>query len=380
MRVVHVSKVKGIAGSEGHLFRLLPALARRGLDIHMIVLVDPTLGDRGFGDGLRGRGVSFEYVPIRVHADPIVGPALARRLAALRPDVVHTHLWHADVFGLWAARRAGVRAAVSTRHNTDRFRRRWACRMLTRWSMARADVVVAISDAVADFVVRVEGVAPGRVVTVRYGLDVEAPGVGDRTEARARLGARAGEPLVGVIGRSIEQKGIDVLLAAFPRIVDAVPGARLAVVGDGPLRQPLEALARRLGIDAQVVFTGWVDRASRLMPACDVVVIPSRFEGFGLVALEAMAARRPVVATRVDALREVIADGETGVLVAPEAPGDLADAVVGLLEAPDVAAAMGEAGYRRLVECYSVDRMVEGTVAVYERVGGGGSWALRSER
>jgi glycosyltransferase involved in cell wall biosynthesis len=84
-----------------------------------------------------------------------------------------------------------------------------------------------------------------------------------------------------------EQKGIDVLLAAFPRIVEAVPGARLAVVGDGPMRQSLEALAQRLGIDRQVVFTGWVDRASRLMPACDVVVIPSRFEGFGLVALEA---------------------------------------------------------------------------------------------
>lgn len=372
LRVVHVSKVKGIAGSEGHLLRLLPGLAALGVDVRMIVLVEPRGDDRGFSDALAHRGIAVERLTLRHDVDPFIGLALVRRFRALRPDLVHTHLVHADAYGLWAARRAGVPSALSSRHNNDRFRRRTACRWLTRWSMSHADAVVAISGAVADFTIRVEGVASSRVVTVHYGLEADAPGPADMAAARLRLGAPTGEPLVGVIGRSVEQKGIDVLLSAFPRIIAAVPDARLAVVGDGPLRGALEATAQALGIAGRVRFTGWVDRASTLMPACDVVVIPSRFEGFGLVALEAMAASRPIVATRVDALCEIVADGETGLLVPGEDPERLAEVVAGLLRAPDRAQAMGRAGHRRLVERFSVDRMVDGTLAVYQRVLTGG--------
>jgi glycosyltransferase involved in cell wall biosynthesis len=117
-----------------------------------------------------------------------------------------------------------------------------------------------------------------------------------------------------------------------------------------------------------VHFAGWQDRAAALMHACDVVVIPSRFEGFGMVALEAMAASRPIVATSVDALREVIADGETGLLVPVGDAGALARAVTHLLQSRALAEDMGRAGRQRLLDRFSLDRMIEATLAVYRRL------------
>ena len=155
------------------------------------------------------------------------------------------------------------------------------------------------------------------------------------------------------------------LLEAFPRVLVAHPAVRLVIVGDGPLRPALERHARRLGLERVVVFTGWVDHAASLMSACDVVAIPSRWEGFGMVALEAMAAGLLPVASRVDALEEVVVDGVTGSLVPAGDPDALADAVSSLLADPVRAEELGRAGRRRLEEEYSVARMVERTAAVY---------------
>jgi glycosyltransferase involved in cell wall biosynthesis len=365
MRVVHVSKVKGIAGSEGHLLRLLPALRQRGVDARMVVLVDWARGDGGFADAMRDRGIDTDVVRILRHVDPLVAMTLARRLLALAPDIVHTHLVHADLYGLWAARLAGVRHSVSSSHNIDAFRRTAAFKRLMRHVALRPDRVVAISDAVAAFVKDAAGARPARVVTINYGLEPDGPAPLAREEARRRLGLCGDGPIVGVTARLVAQKGVDLLLDAFGAVAAAVPDTRLCVVGDGPLRDALERQAGRLGLAGRVRFTGWLAHAGALMPACDLMVVPSRFEGFGLVALEAMAARRPIVAARVDALAEIVADGTTGRLVpAGDAPA-LAAAVIELLRDPARARSMGEAGYARLVERFSVGRMADQTLAVY---------------
>ncbi|MCL4813439.1 MAG: glycosyltransferase family 4 protein [Vicinamibacteraceae bacterium] len=370
LRVVHVSKVKGIAGSEGHLLRLLPGLAARGLDVRMIELVEPGAGDGGFAAALGSQGVPVEQLVIRRHVDPRVPVALARRFRELHPDIVHTHLVHADLYGLRAARRASVPCAISSRHNTDLFRRRLACRILTRRTAAHADVVVAISHAVARFVTDVEGIDRRRVTTVHYGLDPQPDDRDARRAWRERFGIAPGAPLVGMVGRLVPQKGVDVLLEAFPMVAAAVPGARLVVAGDGAQRGALEAQTSRLGLNGAVAFTGWIERAQPFMSACDVVAVPSRYEGFGLVALEAMAARRPIVATSVDALPEIVEQGSTGLLVPPADASALAAALATTLSAPDRGAAMGEAGYARLLAHFTVDRMVEATMGVYRTVSG----------
>jgi glycosyltransferase involved in cell wall biosynthesis len=369
MRIVHVSKVTGIAGSEGHLLRLLPGLAAHGHDVRMLVLEDPRFSAGRFCRALEARGIAVDTERISGHVDAALTRRLTHRFSALEPALVHTHLLHADWYGLRAAHRAGVRWRVSSRHNDDRFRRTSVVRWLTGRAMRHADRVIAVSDAVRRFVVEIEGIDAAVVSTVHYGLDAPAPDPRVRDAARATLG-RAEGPIVGVVARLVDQKGVDVLLDALPAVVTRHPAAHLVVVGDGPLRRHLGAQTRRLGLDRWVTFAGWIDEASAVVAACDVIVVPSRWEGFGLIALEAMAAARPVVASEVGALPEIVVDRQTGLLVpAGDAPA-LAGALNALLDDPGRAAGLGEAGFRRLVEHFPAERMVHGTLEVYAAVAG----------
>jgi glycosyltransferase involved in cell wall biosynthesis len=368
MRVIHLSKVTGIAGSEGHLLRLLPGLVQHGLDVHMLVLEDPRFPADSFCEALQSQKVQAERIPIRSHLDPLLPGRLTRRLAALQPDLVHTHLLHADLYGLPAARRAGVPHAISSRHNNDAFRHNPLIKWINRRAMRHASRVITISHALARFVKEVEGIADYKVMTVHYGLEAPEQAASLRETARADLGYTEDIPLVGVFGRLVHQKGIDTLLRAFATVRHNQPQAVLLVVGDGPLRTGLEQQARDLNLSDAVTFTGWIDQARRLMPACDVIVVPSRWEGFGLVTLEAMGCALPLVASRTSALPEIINEGETGFLVEPDNPPELAQAINRLLADPSLARNLGQAGYDRLVTHFSIEKMVNATLDVYSEV------------
>ena len=368
MRAVHISKVKGIAGSEQHLLMLLPGLAAHGVEVSMLVLEEADGSAGEFCEALAERGIPARRVPIRGHLDPALPGRLAAELRAARPDLVHTHLLHADLYGLPAARRAGVPHAISSRHNDNPFRRNPVLKLANRLAMRRADRVIAISHALADFVRGVEGIEPDKVVTIHYGLQPREYPPDVCETARAAWGIAPDAPLIGYFGRLIEQKGVDVLIEAFARVRREHGRARLVIVGDGDLRPALEEQARVAGVGDAVHFAGWVADAARLMPACDVIAMPSRWEGFGLVALEAMSAARPLVASRVSALPEIVDDPATGRLVPPDDAGALAAALGDLLADPARAAAMGRAGRERLVQAFAVDTMVQATLDVYRSV------------
>jgi glycosyltransferase involved in cell wall biosynthesis len=184
------------------------------------------------------------------------------------------------------------------------------------------------------------------------------------------MGYAPDEPVVGMFGRLIEQKGVDVLLDAFALVRQQHPAAQLLIVGDGKERAALEAQAARLALGDAVGFAGWMEHeaASRMMAVCDVITVPSRWEGFGLVTLEAMSWARPIIASRTSSLPEIVIDGETGRLVPPENAVALADAISELLTDKAHAESLGEAGYRRLVEHFSVDQMVCATLGVYHEL------------
>ena len=222
------------------------------------------------------------------------------------------------------------------------------------------DRVVTLSDAMRDEIATVGSLDPATVVTIPYGIrahEYEVPD-GTRESVRAELGVADGAPMALAIGRMHLQKRFDLLLETFRRVADRVPGARLVISGEGRLRSDLDALRRRLGLEDAVSFSGFRRDIARVLAACDCLVMSSDFEGLPMVALEAMAAARPVVATNVGSLPAMVEHGRTGMLVPKGDVSALAEALVAVLGSPDRGRAMGEAGRARVIERYPLERCV----------------------
>ena len=284
---------------------------------------------------------------------------VVRAIRDERPDLLHTHLVHADVYGSIAAATLRI-PFVSTRHNDDRYLL-GPFRFVDRAFARGACTLIAISDAVRRFL-EDAGHPPGRLVTIRYGLD-ELPVAASQVTPSA-AGIRADVPLALAIGRLIAQKDHATLLRGFARVHARRPEARLAILGSGPLEGDTLALAEELGLTDVVVLPGRTDIRDWLERA-DVFVHTSRWEGFGIVLLEAMLASLPVVATSVSAVPEVVADGKTGILVAAGDADAVGNALLELLDDPARAQALGAAGRERARREFSVARMAERTIAVY---------------
>jgi glycosyltransferase involved in cell wall biosynthesis len=342
VKVLHVHRIGGIGGSERHLLTLLPALAARGVDVSFLGLDDPARAPDPFYQSLT---VPYERVPAPRDIDPRL--ALRVRRAVRQADLVHTHLVHADVYGAW-----GARCLVSTKHNDDPFRA-GPFRLVERGLARRASRIIAITHALARFQTERVGLPEEKVEVIHYGLD-EVPaawGVNppDDVPADARV-------LLAVC-RLERQKGVDVAIRALADI----PGAHLVVLGEGPQRAELERLAREL--DVRVHLPGRVPDVTAWLRRADLLVHPVRWEGFGLALLEAMLASLPVVATNVSSIPEIVVDGETGLLVAPDDPAALARAITRVLDDPRD---YGERGRERARTEFSVARMTDRTLRVYE--------------
>ena len=360
MKVLHVHRIGGIGGSERHLLELLPALRERGIDARFLGLDNTNAAPEPFYEALAERGVPFERLPCPRDVDPALARKARRAVRSVRPDIVHTHLVHADVYGALAV--AGTKAAlVSTKHNDDPFRSgrlRHLERLLTR----RAALVVCITHALERFNREVVGLAGAKLRVIHYGLDAPpAPwGPPDGPELAA------GVPVLLAVCRLVPQKGVDVAIEALPRIRERHPDARLVVLGEGPLREELASLASRRRVADAVSLPGRVGDVTWWYRRASVVLHPARWEGFGLALLEAMLCARPIVASSVSAIPEIVLDGETGILVQPDDPEALARAASALLDDPHRARALGEAGRTRAETDFSVARMAERTVAVYD--------------
>ena len=363
MRVLHVAKVTGIAGAENHLLVLLPALRALGVDAEVVLLQEPGRPVAQLVRAFLAAGVPTFELAINMDLDPWLVGRLARLVRSRGAHAVHTHGVHADLYGRLCLQGLDGMLLLQTRHNDDRFRRLWIMRLLNQWLARRCVRIIAISDAVREFVCAVEGIPPRKVERIYYGLEA-APAPQNMADLRTELGW-AGAPLIGFVGRLTGQKGVDVLLNAFAIVHRALPMARLLLIGDGPQRAALAALAGGLQISAAVHFAGWREDARAQMAALNVLAIASRWEGFGLVTLEAMQAGVAVVASRVSALPEIVLDGETGLLVPAANAAKLAAALLALLQDPQRAMQLGENGRLRAAQLFTVKQMAVQHAALY---------------
>ncbi len=363
MKVVHIIKATRVAGAERHLMTLLPALKASGVDVTLLLIHEPGKPVDDFAP----EGVTVVRVPIARHLDFGVIGRLQTALRQIKPDIAHTHLLHADIYGGIAAKLARVRRTVISRHNDDQFRTLIPMRIINNLLWRLASAGIAISESVRQFCIRVEGVKPEKIHTIHYGLSM--PQV-DRREARAKLSAELkltpDAVILGSVCRLIAQKGLVYSLRAFARL--DTPNAVMVIAGDGNLRGSLQAEARALGVAERVHFLGWREDTAQLMAAFDVFVAPSLWEGFGLVLLEAMAQQTPIIASNVSAIPEIVLHRETGKLVLPRDPAALTRAFNELIADSALRRHMGLVGQDRLETAFSVERMTEQTVALYERV------------
>jgi glycosyltransferase involved in cell wall biosynthesis len=331
---------------------------------------------------LRRTGVPITTLPFRAgYRHPVDDGRVVAKLVGLmrrrRFDLVNTHSPKAGVIGRLVALACGV-PTVSTAHGFafDPRTRRWPGRAVSlrieRLLAPRTDALICVSEAMRRLALEYELTAPHGLLTVHNGTPSHDPAL----EPDPELAKFATEgPLAGCImalrpGKA--RNGVRVFLEAGRHVLACLPGARLAVIGNGVLRAELERYARALGHDRRLRFFDYRPPSARALRSLDLFVLSTPFEAFPIAPLEAMACGVPQVATDVGGTAEAVAEGETGLLCPPNDPPRLAERIVRLLSDPDLRVRMSVASRERHRRLFTVDRMLDETASVFDRVADGG--------
>ncbi|MEE8466961.1 MAG: glycosyltransferase [Planctomycetota bacterium] len=356
MRIVHVDPERSCSGGEVQVFLLMEGLRERGHACSLACVPDGAPEREALE-----RGFETFAIPMRSDLDLFAVPRLRRAIQTAQADLVHLHTGRANWLGGMAARLAG-RPAISTRRMDRRVKRNWR----TRWiygSLVRR--TAAISPAV-ERRLHDAGVPPDRTRLIWSSIDPAALAPAkSRESVRTELNVAPDEVLLLAAGALVPRKGLDVLLEALPRLSANV---RLCIAGEGPEREVLEALAAASAVEGRVRLLGRREDLPDLLAACDLFVMPSRAEGLGIAALEAMAAGRAVVASRVGGLGELVLDGVTGRLVPPDDVDALSAALAALCADRGLRARYGEAGAGRIADGFRADQMVQAYEQLYREV------------
>jgi glycosyltransferase involved in cell wall biosynthesis len=343
-------------GGQNQVLLTATAMAARGHEVGLVC-------QKGGALERRARETALRVWPASFHGDlsPPAVRAVARARRELLPQILHLHDPHALSAGLLASRLGADGNVVATRRVDFPLRG-----LLSRAKYRRARLVIAASRAIAG-VLEASGLHCDRIRVVHEGVPDRPPQPGGR-EALAELGIPPECQVVGNVAAMTDHKDHATLLEAAAQVVEALPETRFLLLGEGELRPHLEEKARVLGLGQRCVFGGFRGDLDRLIPSFTLFCLSSHMEGLGTSLLDAMAFGRPVVATRAGGIPEAVEDGVTGLLVPPRDPGALAEALVCLLSDGPRRDAVGLAGRRRFEEHFTVQRMVDRTLAAYEEL------------
>ncbi len=378
------------------IVRVIARLNVGGAAIHVVLLhtrLNPARfesvlvsGSENPGEGsMLGLAVSHGVHPVMI--PEMVGDArftlrdlralikLYRLLRVERPDIVDTHTAKAGFLGRLAARLAGVPVVVHTYHGhllhgyynpVTAWLLRLMERALGRWT----DCIIAVSDQVKRDLIAYHVAPREKIAVMHLGFDLQpfldCPA--HRGHFRRELGLTNGARLVGIVGRIFPIKNHRLFIDAASHVAARDPSARFVIVGDGVLRPAVEERARELGLADRVIFTGWRHDLPLIYADLDILVVSSNNEGTPVSVIEAMAAGRPVVGTRVGGLPDLIVHGQNGYLVDPQDADGLAEAILRLLNDQDTAHRMGRAGREAARQRFTIDRLASGMEQLYHRL------------
>ncbi len=365
--ILHVIDHLGAGGAQQLLADLVLRLHKRGRRMAVINM----RRESDLARSLTQAGMPVISLGL-ARIDPRQLVVLIRHIRHLRPALVHTHLMGANTIGRLATVLAGVPAMVVHDHESSAEiythpGMLLALRRLIEPAAPPQNLrYMVVSQQAAQYAATVARWPEAQICVVPNGIDVThmldyhvSP-----AEARSALGIPQDVPLIGYVGRLRPVKGVDVLLTALAQL----PHTHLLVVGTGPQAADLTARAGQSDLMGRIHMLGQVADVRLALRACDVYAQPSRREAFGLAAVEAAAVGLPVVASAVGGLRDIVADGRTGLLVPPDQPAALANALAHLIAHPDEARQMGAAGRDYVCAELSIDRAIERIERVYDEL------------
>ena len=375
-KVIHIHTLPVISGSGLNTYLTMRGMDRTAYQVELACAPDGKLIDLVRSQGMNVNLFKNLVQPLHPIKDLLGLIDLTRLLKKKRYDVVHTHNSKAGFIGRLAAKCAGVPIIVHTVHgfafhDREPAWRRILFRNLERLASHWCDKMVFISQPLIDWALKDRIVRKEKILKIYSGIELDQfkPVTEAETEAlRTELGIRGKAPVIGIVSKLWEGKGHATLIHAFEGLKQEIPEAVLVIVGEGYLRERLVDLVGRLGLQSSVLFTGFRMDVRRLIATFDVAVLPSYFEGMGRVLLEAMAMEKPVVASSVGGIPDLVRHGENGLLVTAGSVPELKSSLLSLVRNPALAREMGKEGRKRISEEFSAGRMAQSIEKLYREL------------
>lgn len=363
LKVLQLISSGGYYGAENMLLNLCLGQEKSGCSNSLVLFYNVHVPNMEFYERARRRGISVRMVHCQGRIDWSAVRQIKEYMHEDGADVLHTHGYKADIYGYLAAR-SEHKPLIATCHN-------WVggtaalgiYNRIDRWVLKKFSAIGAVSEAVKEQLAS-SGIPANRIKVIDNGIDVEAFA---RSQSLAEPRTTTGK-VIGVVARLDLQKGFEYLLAAVRELCNSYHDLTVVVSGDGPDRTAIEQLIEKHGLHKNVLLAGQQSDMPSVYAAMDIFVLPSLNEGLPMTVLEAMAAAKPVVATRVGAIPNVIRDGDTGLLVNPKDVAGLRDAITRLLTDPDLGRRMGAQAQEWVSRQYTSDAMALQYRAMYEEV------------
>ncbi|MBW2063757.1 MAG: glycosyltransferase family 4 protein [Deltaproteobacteria bacterium] len=376
IRILHIHTLPIISGSGLNTFLTMEGMDKSRYEVHLACAPGGPLIDLVEGNGMKVTTFRNLVQPVDPLRDSRVTMEIWSFLRKNPFHVVHTHNSKAGFVGRLAAKLAGTCAVIHTVHGfafhrEEPFWRRTLFRNLERLAAHWCDRMIFISQPLIDWAIGEKIYTKDKIVKIYSGIDLDRfHPVSEEEQRRHRRKLNLGpqDAVIGIVSKLWEGKGHNVLITAFKKISQEVENARLVIVGEGYLLDELTCQVKDLGLEEFVVFTGFVEDVPGIISTFDVAVLPSFFEGMGRVLLEAMAMEKPVVASRVGGIPDLVDDGKNGFLVNPRDPDALAGSIVKLLKDRALAGSMGKAGLEKICDKYSAKQMVRAIEGVYREI------------
>ncbi|MBI3999788.1 MAG: GT4 family glycosyltransferase PelF [Candidatus Omnitrophica bacterium] len=372
MKVAHVIVGGEVAGGQVICERIIEALRRQG---DLAIVVSPTGGN--FAERLMEKQIPVHLIPFRKTYHVQNAFRFARLLKQEQVDIVHTHaMVQVNVQARLGARLAAV-PLISHMHLPNHFRNHRLIRayqiLLDNWTAQLCDELIAVSESTRE-ALTAQGSAYRHAKIIYNGIDVDrCHHLKNRDSILKKLGLKPVHQIVGMVGRLCPVKGQKEFIQAAKEVSVQIPEAVFVLVGNdverhGAYESQLRKVVSELGLNEKVIFTGYRSDALDLIHAFDVFVLPSKIEGLPVTILEAMALKKPVVATSVGGVPEIVVDEKTGLLVPPNDVLRLSQSILRLLRNPGEAMELGEEGYEYVKQKFSEKKMMEQILAIYEQV------------